>query len=102
MVAAAATAMLALPVLAQQPEPFAKADAASGRRLVERDCVACHARRFTDASMMYTRADRRVHSAAQLLAQVQRCNVELNSGYFPDDEENVAAFLNDAFYKFKP
>jgi len=94
--------MLALPALAQHPEPFAKADAAAGRTLVERDCVACHARRFPDASMMYTRADRRVQSPAQLLAQVQRCNTELNSGYFPDDEQNVAAFLNDAYYRFKP
>ena len=95
-------ALLMLPALAQQPAPFAKADAASGRALVDRDCVACHARRYSEASVMYTRADRRVQTPSQLLAQVQRCNVELGSGYFPDDEENVAAFLNDAYYKFKP
>jgi cytochrome c553 len=95
-------AMLALPALAQHPAPFAKGDAAAGRVLVERDCIACHAQRFPDASVMYTRPDRRVQSPSQLLTQVQRCNAELNSGYFPDDEENVAAFLNEAYYRFKP
>jgi cytochrome c553 len=94
-------AAIALPALAQHPQPFAKADAGAGRALVERDCVECHARKFTDASTMYTRSDRRVQTPSQLLAQVQRCNVELNSGYFPDDEENVAAFLNERYYKFK-
>jgi len=33
---------------------------------------------------------------------VQVCNTELRVNYFPDDEENVAAFLNDTYYKFKP
>lgn len=93
--------MLSLPAVAQHPEPFAKGDAIAGRTLVERDCVGCHARRFSDASVMYSRTDRRVQSSAQLLAQVQRCNVELNSGYFPEDEDNVAAFLNERYYKFK-
>ena len=94
-------ALVALPAFAQHPQPFAKADANAGRALVERDCVECHARRFADASTIYTRADRRVQSPSQLLAQVQWCNTELKSGYFPEDEENVAAFLNERYYKFK-
>jgi hypothetical protein len=87
---------------AQQPAPFAHGDAGAGRTLVERDCVACHAQKFKPATAIYTRPDRRVTSAAQLLTQVQVCNTQLRAGYFPDDEENVAAFLNDTYYKFKP
>ncbi|MFO1323854.1 MAG: hypothetical protein U1F15_07295 [Burkholderiales bacterium] len=100
--AAAAALALAAPVAAQQPKPIANGDAAAGKVLVERDCIACHARRFGDAATIYTRADRRVQSPAQLLAQVQFCNVELKSGYFPDEEEHVAAYLNQQYYKFKP
>lgn len=101
MIGAYLLAAVVLPAFAQHPAPFARADAAAGRALVERDCVACHARRFADASTIYTRADRRVKSPSQLLAQVQRCNVELGSGYFPDEEENVAAFLNERYYGFR-
>ena len=50
-----------------------------------------------------TRAsDRRVGTPSQLLAQMQRCNVELGKGYFPDEEEHIAAYLNLRYYKFKP
>ena len=69
--------------------------------LAERDCVACHEQKFKPASAIYTRKDRRVSSPPQLLTQVQVCNTELKAGYFPEDEENVAAFLNDTYYKFK-
>jgi cytochrome c553 len=98
----AALLILALPAVAQHPAPFASADAKAGQKLVDRDCIACHVQRFGNATSIYTRADRRVTTAGQLLAQVQRCNQELKTSYFPDDEENVAAFLNDAYYKFRP
>lgn len=91
-----------LPALAQQPSPFAHGDADAGRVRVERDCVACHAQRYEPASAIYTRKDRRVTSASQLLTQVQRCNVELGAGYFPEEEEDVAAYLNRLYYKFAP
>jgi cytochrome c553 len=89
-------------VAAQQPAPFSHGDASAGRALAERDCIACHEQKFKPASAIYTRTDRRVTSPTQLLAQVQVCNAELRANYFPEDEENVAAFLNDTYYKFKP
>jgi hypothetical protein len=51
---------------------------------------------------MYTRPDHRVKTPQKLLAQVQACNSNLGKGYFPEDEENVAAYLNREFYKFPP
>jgi cytochrome c553 len=87
---------------AQQPPPFAHGDAKAGKALAERDCIACHEQKFKPASAIYTRPDRRVTSAKQLLGQVQVCNAELRANYFPEDEENVAAFLNDTYYKFNP
>ncbi len=86
-----------------QPAPFAKGDPAQGKPLVERDCVACHARRMQgDADRMYLRPDRRVHTPQQLLAQVSYCNSQLGTSYFPEDEEHVAAYLNERYYRFKP
>jgi hypothetical protein len=92
---------MAMPAIAQQPAPFANGDAKAGHVLVDRDCIGCHVQKFGDAATIYTRADRKVTTPGQLLAQVQRCNLELKTSYFPDDEENVAAFLNDTYYKFK-
>jgi mono/diheme cytochrome c family protein len=81
--------------------PFANADAAAGKALHEKDCIACHAKRMGgDAAKMYTRADHKVMSAAQLRAQVAVCNSQLGKQYFPDDEENVAAYLNREYYHF--
>ncbi len=74
-----------------------------GKALVERDCVGCHAQRFAgDPDQMYLRADRRVKTPAQLLAQVQACNTNLGKGYFPEEEEHIAMYLNLEFYKFAP
>ena len=36
------------------------------------------------------------------IAQVQFCNVDLKTGYFPEEEEHVAAYLNLTYYKFTP
>ena len=96
----AALLMGTTPASAQQPKAFANGDAKAGEALVQRDCIACHAQRFGDATKMYTRADRKVRSPEQLLAQVRVCNVELKAGYFPDEEESVAAYLNRQFYRF--
>ena len=85
------------------PAPFTAGDAKIGKTMVDRDCVSCHAQRFSgDPDQMYKRADRRVKTAAKLLAQVQACNVNLGKGYFPEEEEHIAAYLNLEFYHFKP
>jgi cytochrome c5 len=87
----------------KQPAPFATGDAKTGKTLVERDCVSCHAAKFPgDPDRMYTRADHRVKTPAKLLAQVQACNTNLAKGYFPEEEEHIAAYLNLEFYKFAP
>jgi cytochrome c5 len=95
---------LADPALAQaQPAPFAAGNTQTGRAMVDRDCVGCHAQRFAgDPDQMYKRGDRRIKTPAQLLAQVQACNVNLGKGYFPEEEEHIAAYLNLEFYKFQP
>lgn len=94
--------LVVAPALAQQPKVLARGDVAAGKQLAEKDCVSCHVRRFGDAASIYTRTDRKVQTPEQLLAQVQFCNVDLKAGYFPEEEEHVAAYLNLTYYKFKP
>lgn len=82
---------------------IARADgtAALGKPLVDKDCHGCHVRQFGNADRIYLRADRRVQSLAQLKAQVAYCNTQLGTGYFPDEEEHIVAWLNEHYYKFK-
>jgi hypothetical protein len=86
---------------AQSGKPYASADPNAGARLAQKDCIACHARKFGgDATQIYLRDDRKVRTPEQLIAQVQLCNTELNLQYFPDDENAIAAHLDRDFYRF--
>ena len=82
---------------------FAGADRKAGMLLhQEKNCMACHAQRTGgDGSNIYTRTDRKVTTPVKLLAQVAMCNIRLSSAMFPDDERDVAAFLNHDYYHFK-
>ena len=79
------------------------ADPAKGGELVvEAQCENCHVEKLGgDGSQIYLRKDRRVNSLAPLATQVSLCNSQLNTGWFPDDEAHVAAYLNQRYYKFK-
>ena len=84
-------------------EPFPNGDPKQGEKLFnEKSCNACHAQKFGGTGeQMFTRAERKVTTPAKLAAQITRCNTNLKSGWFPEDEEHVAAFLNQKYYKFK-
>ena len=94
----AALALLA----ALLPFAAAAADAEKGRKLVEeKKCEGCHHNKtMGDARAVYLRKDRKVTSLEKLKAQVAVCNSELNLQMFPDEEESVVAYLNEAYYKF--
>ncbi len=96
------TGTLAVVAGAQQPKAFSGGDTKAGQTLADKDCVACHVRKFGDAHTIYTRSERKVRTPEQLLAQVQLCNAELSTNYFPEEEMHVAAFLNAKYYKFRP
>ena len=77
-------------------------DAVEGQKLVKQHkCEACHESKvYGPPGSIYTRKDRKVTSWEKLKAQVAGCNTMLNIGLFPDDEEHVAKYLNDTWYKF--
>jgi len=76
-------------------------DAAEGHKLVQQHkCEACHESKvYGPPGSIYTRKDRKVTSWEKLKAQVAGCNTMLNIGLFPDDEEHIATYLNEAYYK---
>lgn len=80
---------------ASHAAPFAKGDPKAGKALHDKTCLSCH------DSKMYTRAQRKVKTPAQLAGRVSGCNANTGAGWFPEDELNVSAYLNQQFYKFK-
>lgn len=82
---------------------LAAPSAAEGAKLVqEKRCETCHNNKtLGDAKAIYLRKDRKVTSWEKLKAQVAACNSELNLQLFPDDEEHIAEYLNQTYYKFK-
>lgn len=74
-----------------------------GKTLHADKCVSCHAEKsgLGDGNVLYQRSDRKVKNSKQLDSMVARCNTELRLDLFPEDEADVAAFLNGKFYKFK-
>ena len=83
---------------------FATPDLANGKAIDQQKCYACHAKKtgFGNGDMIYTRSDSKVKSRADIKKMVALCNTELRLDLFPEDELDVAAFLNQQFYKFKP
>jgi mono/diheme cytochrome c family protein len=106
LLAVALALALALPGAARaepQSPPLRSGDPKLGQAMSDKDCVQCHARKFGgDPDRIYLRPDRKVRTPAQLLAQVALCNSELGLGYFPEEEEHLAAYLSLHHYKFAP
>lgn len=75
----------------------------NGKLIEETKCYACHAKKsgFGNGDMIYTRNDRKVESYSRLKAMVAICNSELRLDLFPEDETDVAQYLNHQFYRFK-
>jgi hypothetical protein len=89
--------------LAAAADPFPQSDPKIGQRLLtEKNCDGCHVRLVGgDGSGIYTRPGRIVKDARSLVQRVAACNVQLNAGWFPEDEAHVAAYLNQKYYKFR-
>jgi cytochrome c553 len=82
---------------------FASADANVGKAMhAQNNCAACHQQRTEkNEAAFYTRADRKVSTQEKLLAQVTACSAQLKLDLFPEDELNLAAYLNREYYKLK-
>jgi cytochrome c553 len=89
--------------LQAQERLFKNADSAAGKTLhTENNCSTCHQQRTgKDEKDFYTRLDRKVQTQEKLISQIAYCSAQLSLSFFPEDELNIAAFLNSAYYKLK-
>ena len=83
---------------------YAAGDPAVGRLVVQaKGCELCHQRQdLHGAKAIYLRKDRIVGSMPALRKQVSSCNHGLNLGLTPDEERDVVAYLDQAYYRFGP
>lgn len=80
----------------------AAGDAKIGKTLHEKHCAACHVKLFGgDGSKIYTRSPRLIDNKTALAQRVAMCASQTSAKWFPEDEDNVVAYLNQQFYKFK-
>ncbi len=94
--------LLALSLLALATSAVAAGDPKVGKVLHDKQCVTCHARQFGgDGSSIYTRSPRLINDKRALAQRVAMCAALTGAKWFPEDEENVVAYLNEQFYKFK-
>ncbi len=93
---------LSLLSLAALAEPFAGGDAKQGKALFDKhNCNSCHVAMINGGpEAIFTRADRKVKSPADLAAQIKRCG-SVGAKLTAQEELHISAYLNQAFYKFK-
>jgi len=83
------------------PPPWGEADPEAGKAHHDKACVACHSRLYGgDGSRMYTRQGSLMTSRLDILQRVASCNSQTRSGWFPEEEAEVAAWLNQQYYRF--
>lgn len=79
---------------AESPELAAKT-------LHDKSCTSCHSRMYGgDGSKMYTRDGRMLSNKLELQQRVASCNAMVSAGWFPEEEELVANWLNKHYYRF--
>jgi mono/diheme cytochrome c family protein len=83
-------------------DPFDKGDTNIGKALVDRHCTSCHVSQFGgDGSAIFTRPDRKIRTAEQLVQQIRHCNEASSAGLSAQGQQHVGAYLNQAYYGFK-
>ena len=96
----AAAALLAF-TLPGVTAPVAAGDADAGREAylfsheAGQPCTACH-----DDAYFLEPSNRTATSYFELRGWIQGCSQEFPQGWFPEDEDNVAAYLNHQYYGF--
>lgn len=100
LTALVAISLISLPALAS--DPWGSADPKVGKEHHDKACIACHVRLYGgDGSKMYTRDGRLLSTKLDVLQRVATCNSQVKAGWFPEEEAEVAAYLNQKYYQFK-
>lgn len=87
---------------AASANPFPSGNAQTGQKLFEQyKCNRCHAAMLGgDGSAMFTRPDRKVHNATELIEQIRFCSGNVGANLTAQDEQHLGAYLN-RYYNLK-
>lgn len=85
-----------------QAHPFHDGDAQAGKALFDKyKCNRCHMQMVGgDGSAIFTREDHKVHSEAELIAQIRVCSGNVGATLSAQEEQHLGAYLN-RYYKLK-
>jgi len=86
-----------------QAAPFDKGNAENGKKLFAKyDCNSCHKGKVGgDGSAIFTRPDRIVRNADDLIPRIKICSGAVGANLKPQEEQDLAAHLNRTYYQFK-
>jgi hypothetical protein len=95
--------LLLLATSAAHADPFAKGNAETGKKLIVKyDCNSCHKGKMGgDGSAIYTRANRVVTSADNLIDRMEQCSGAIGKQLTGQEKLDLAAHLNQTYYHFK-
>lgn len=84
-----------------QAAPFASGNADTGKKLFEqKQCNRCHIQMVGgDGSEIFTRCNHKVHSASQLVKQINFCSANAGIDLSAQEEQHLGAYLNQRYYK---
>jgi len=98
----AAALLLVGAASAQTPDAFKGANPSEGHKLMnDRQCDACHAQKWGNDGKDIYRPGQNITTIKQLRKKVNQCNTGLNLNLFPEEETDIAAWLNESYYHFK-
>lgn len=87
---------------AAAPTAMLPGDAGNGGKLYQAKCQACHVSLAGgDGSKLHTRENRKVKTVEGLIGQVKACNNQLDAGLSAAQMNDIVAFLNERYYRFK-
>jgi len=86
-----------------QAVPFADGDAQTGKNLFDQTkCNSCHIGKMGgDGSAIFTRPNRIVNNPQQMVDRMVACSGAIGMTLTPQNKQDLGAYLNQTYYKFK-
>ena len=83
--------------------PFSGGNAQTGKKLFEENnCNSCHIEKVGgDGSAIFTRPNRIVHNPREMVERMHVCSGAVGMTLTPQKEQDLGAYLNQTYYKFK-
>ncbi len=95
--------LLLLAATTAHAAPFADGNAANGKILFAKyECSSCHQGKMGgDGSAIFTRPDHMVRDASALIPRIKFCSGVVGAKLTAQEEQDLAAHLNQTYYHFK-